>query len=100
MERSTSPSLGILQDGRKYVVYRFLLYADGFIPFTGKKGSMSGCYMLPLGISPDHRTSIGAVRKIALTPPGVSPNIVIQEIVKDIVQGTVEGLSTMDSNNE
>lgn len=75
--QTTLPSIpsvdrGRLEDGREFFVYRFLLYNDGFSPFSSKMGSMDGCYILPLGIPPDSRTSSGAIRRLWLTPPGVS----------------------------
>ena len=95
-----SPIYGSLSDGRRYLVYRFLLYTDGFTARQGNKGSMAGCYMLPLGISPDLRTSVAAIRRIGLTPPGVSTNQVLSFIIEDIVQGTTDGFSTLDPNGE
>ena len=90
-------SFGKLKDGRRYTTYRFLLYADGFTPQLGKRGSMGGCYMLPLGMLPDRRSALGAVRKIGLAPPGVSTNEILKVILSDIVKGTVEGFVTKDS---
>lgn len=97
----TSPEpTGQLQDGRKYTVYRFLLYADGFSPQAFKKGSMGGCYILPLAVSPDLRVTSTSVRRLGLTPPGVSTNQIIREVIEDIVQGTVEGFKSKDPTGE
>ena len=93
-------SFGNLKDGRRYTIYRFLLYADGFTPQLGKKGSMGGCYMLPLGMLPDRRSAVGAVRKIGLAPPGVSTNEILMVISDDIVKGAVEGFVTKDSQGK
>ena len=82
---------GDLSDGRKYVVYRFLLYSDGFTPYAGMKGSVGGCYMLPLGLSPHTTSRVGALRRLGLTPPGISTNHVLSTIIPDIVKGSTDG---------
>jgi hypothetical protein len=68
------PCSGYLRDGRRYVVYRVLLYCDDFQPHTSKSDSYGGCNMLPMGILPSERAGYGAVRCIGLTPPGVKTN--------------------------
>jgi hypothetical protein len=77
----------LLKDDRQYLVYRFLLYADDLNPYTTRKGSCGGCYILPLGIDPKNRAGYGAVRFLGLTPPGVSTNSIISSIMPDIVRG-------------
>ena len=95
-----APHSGLLEDGRRYFVYRFLLYADDFNPYTTRKGSCGGCYMLPLGIDPSMRSGYGAVRCIGLTPPGVSTNSVLASIVPDIVKGATTGFDCLDANGK
>jgi hypothetical protein len=63
-----APRTGVLKDGRKYVVYRATLFTDDFNPFTSRKGSYGGCFMLPLGLSPDERSGYGAVRCLGSYP--------------------------------
>jgi hypothetical protein len=53
---------GYLHDGRRYVVYRMLLYCDDSQPYASKSGSFGGCYMLPMGVPPSQRSGYGAVR--------------------------------------
>lgn len=62
---STPPNVrmtnnGYLADGRKFVVYRILLYCDDFRPFTTiyPQGSAGGCYMIPLGLPRQVETSV------------------------------------------
>ena len=88
---TTAPNVAELENGEEYLVYRFFLYSDGFTPTLGKKGSMGGCYMLPLGMHPEQRTIGGAVRRLALTPPGVSANHIFNIINADIEKGVTEG---------
>jgi hypothetical protein len=45
-----APSIGFLQDGRKYLVCRAMLYTDDFQAHVSRNGSYGGCYMLPFGI--------------------------------------------------
>lgn len=92
-----APSEGRLLNGERYFVYRMFLYADGFTPLVGKKGSMGGCYMLPLGITPRLRTVAGSIRKLSLTPAGISTNHILSHIINDIVKGTTEGFKDLDS---
>ena len=99
-KRMDACSEGNLSDGRKYIVYRFLLYADDFQPFTSRKGSFGGCYMLPLGIQPSKRASFHAVRVLGFVPPGVSTNVVIERVVPDIVKGSTDGFPAKDANGE
>jgi hypothetical protein len=94
------PHVGRLADGRRYIVYRMLLYCDDFQPFSTRRGSAGGCYMLPLGVPPVSRAGCGAVRILGLTPPGVSTNEVLAEIIPDILQGTTEGFELTDANGE
>ena len=95
-----APSSGYLEDGRRYVTYRMLLYCDGFTARLGKKGSCTGIYMLPLGIPPEMRGGSGAVRTIALAPPGVSQNDILRHIIDDVVEGARSGFPMIDSDGE
>ena len=100
-EISYAPNEGVLQDGRRYVIYRMLLYCDGFSPNVSRKGSCTGVYMLPLGIDPENREGAGAVRPIALAPPGVSQNDILRTIFLDVMEGTTKGFNIKDtSGNE
>ena len=100
VQEEDAPSSGFLEDGRRYITYRLLLYCDGFNSQIGKKGSSTGVYMLPLGISPELRAGAGAVRPIALTPPGVSQNDVLRHILDDLVEGSETGFPMKDSEGE
>ena len=94
------PCYGRLPSGERYVIYRFMLYADGFSPHIGKHGSYTGVYMMNLNIPPQLRSVSGCVHRIALTPPGVSANDVIRYISRDIAIGCTEGYSVRDSDFE
>lgn len=91
-------SSGTLQCGRKYFIYHFLLYNDGFTP-NNRNGSMDGCYIIPLGIPPEQRTPSGALRRLFLCPPGISSKTVMPEVVDDIVEGS-KGIVLNDSGEE
>ena len=91
-------SFGTLKDGRKYGVYRCLLYCDGFNQYVNKKGSAGGCYLLPLSLPYRYRTSHDAVRVVALTPPGVSTRDALLAIVPDLVQGSTAGFPAVDED--
>ena len=80
------PAFDHLQDGRKYEVYRCLLYCDGLNQYEHRKGSAGGCYLLPLNFQYKFRTSREAVRVLSLTPPGVSTSEALFQIFPDMVE--------------
>lgn len=94
----SGPCIGTLKDGSPYVVYRMILYADGFNAssqlFAPK--SFHGIYMLPVGLEQSWRTTPASIRVISLAPPGVQKNKVLQAVIPDIVRGTVHGFEAMD----
>ena len=96
VQKQNVPCSGFLHDGRRFVVYKFLLYCDDFQPYTRKSGSFGGCYMLPMGITPSQRSGYGAVRYIGLTPPQVSSNEILQYIIQDIVKCSTTGVRGLD----
>jgi hypothetical protein len=97
-ETGYAPPVGLLRDGRQYLVYRFLLYADDLNPYTTRKGSCGACYLLPIGVDPKNRAGYGAVRFSGLTPPGVSTNSIISSIIPYIVRGATTGFECVDAN--
>jgi hypothetical protein len=90
------PCAGFLKDGRRYVIYRVLLYTDDFQPYSSRRTSYGGCYMLPMGLPPTKRSGYGAVRCIGLTPPQVSTNEVLQHIIPDLVASCTKGVDGQD----
>ena len=90
---------GKLPYGRQYYKYRILLYADDFTPRSTlfPKGSVGGFYMSPSGFSIRSRSSQLTIRAISLTPSGVSTNLVFEDIIKDIVDGSVSGVDAVDA---
>jgi hypothetical protein len=94
--RSFSRCTGYLEDGRRYVIYRVLLYCDDFQPHSSTTSSYGGCYMLPMGIPPAQRAGYGAVRCIGLTPPQMSTNEVLHYIVPDLVKCCTTGVQGQD----
>jgi hypothetical protein len=63
-----------------------------------KKWKFRGCYMLPLGVTPVKRSGYGAVRVSGLTPPGISTNLILSELIKDIVKGSTQGFASFDAD--
>jgi hypothetical protein len=82
---SYAPSIGFLQDGRNYMVYRVLLYWDDFKADVSRNGSYGGCYLLLIQIKSEARAGYASIRCITLTPPNVSTNEVLMHIIPDIV---------------
>jgi hypothetical protein len=78
------------------VIYRVLLYCDDFQPHSSTTSSYGGCYLLPMGIPPAQRAGYGAVRCIGQTPPQMSTNEVLQDIVPDLVKCCTTGVQGQD----
>ena len=93
---------GYLQDGTPYIVYRFFLYADGFHQkkSMSDKRSITGCYILPAGLPHQSRSTCTCVRTLTVAPDGIDTNEVLQHIVRDIVEGTVNGIDSYDAQGK
>lgn len=68
----TAPAFDKLANGEDYVVYRFMVYADGFHVYASQVGSAEGIYLQPLGIPPSLRNDESSILNIAIVPPGAS----------------------------
>jgi hypothetical protein len=97
---SYAPSTGFLRDGRKYMVYRAMLYTDDFNAHVSRSGSYGGCYLLPIGIRPEERAGYASVRCITRTPSNVSTNEVLLHIIPDIVKCTKTGVQGKNAHGE
>ena len=89
---------GDLENGEKFYVYRLCLYADGFkqLKSLADTRSVTGCYMLPMGVSLKSRSSSSSVRAITLSPSGHDENTVLNAIIEDLVKGSIEGIPGKD----
>jgi len=89
---------GVLDNGERFVLYRMILYADGFNQHKSLSDgrSVGGCYMLPLGLSVENRRSISAVRVISITPSGENMNDALHMVKEDIVTACTKGISGTD----
>lgn len=98
--RSTAaPIFGKLENGESYVVYRCLLYSDGFILHKGTQSTYEGLYMQPLCVTADGRRDSSSARTLATIPPGVAVSDVIRHhVVKCVVDGAVRGRRTLDGD--
>lgn len=100
-QRTASRNKGILEDGTPFVVYRFALYADGFkqVKSLSDTRSVTGCYLLPLGLSSQSSKSPSAARVISLVPNGQEPNDVLNIVVDNVLDGSLNGFQTTDAYN-
>jgi len=91
---------GTLDDGRQYVIYRFLIYHDGFTVYRHRAvgGGVNGIYIIPLNFHGQGRNSTNTVRVVALTATDVSPFSVITELLADIQTGITEGFQGRDAD--
>ena len=98
-EDKQNTNQGRLKDGRRYFVYRFILYSDGFNAYQSKTGSMDGIYIIVLGIPTSKRNSSTCIRKLSLCPPGTNAKDIMKFITEDIIKGTTTGI-TIDVDSE
>ena len=94
----TPRDTGFMQNGSRYVVYRFAIYMDGFKQTKGQrdKRSVGGCYLLPLGLSLEGRRGTGAPRVLTLASCAVGHNKVMQMLMDDISRAASEGVDGYD----
>ena len=93
----TAPNRGVLHNGERYVIYRIALYADGFNQRkSSDEKSVSGCYLLPLGLPPEERSSPSAARVITIAPFGVDENDALNTILQDIQVAATDGIQGVD----
>lgn len=91
---------GTLANGRKYFIYRFVLFWDGFrVSEVGSK-TVDGIYIIPLNLPSRYRSSSSAIRVVSLVPKSVPPGVVLEEILTDIRAGMTEGFIDYDANGE
>lgn len=90
-----APSAGVLSDNDRtpYVVYRFLLFTDGFNVFAGKRASGDGVYLQSLNLTSEARNSPDAVRIIGISPPGVSGSEIIRAMEPNLRTGATSGFN-------
>ncbi len=91
-------SVGRLADSEPCIVYRVILYWDGFQMQAGRQVSGSGIYLVCLNILRHLRDDPRAIRTISLTPPGMKCRDVLQTIVDDVVLGMNKGFTFYEAN--
>lgn len=90
--RKVKANKGTLDNGERYVIYRFALYARGLLrqpKSINDFHSVDGCYLLPLGIPAHLCISIAAARAIKLTPHEQKLNNALNLVLDDIFTGAV-----------
>ena len=97
---SVAPAIGTLEDGRKYVKVPYILFSDDFTSMGGRGGSYGGCYLAPMLSEANRRRSMSNVRILGLTPPGVSSNRVLRNIVDDVVECVTKGVEVSIAGGE
>ena len=91
-----------LQDGRPYYIYRFVLYQDGFDQkkSSGDTRSVTGAYLLPVGLKDQYRRSSAASRVINLGADGQAANDLMKIVLEDIVTGASNGIKCVNAIGE
>jgi len=93
---TSAPTIGKLNNGKPYIIYRYLLFSDGFLSSKSGKQSSDGIYIVPLNFPIACRKSSSAGRVISLAPPGVSPYSVVRALHDDIIRGSTQGFEVID----
>lgn len=85
---------GRLLDGNPFHVYRFALYTDGFKKnkSIADSQSVTGCYLMPVGLPLSSQKSSTSVRVLTIIPPKANLNIVLDKILDDVLEGTTRGI--------
>jgi len=92
------PSIGKLENGEDYFIYRFLLYSDGFhINFSDTR-SLQGVYLSILNFNEFGRNATTTTRIISVTPHNVSQFAVFDAILDDLRTGCTVGFQAVDAN--
>jgi len=91
---------GVMSDGTPYLVYRFILYTDGFKQkkSLSDRRSVNGCYMLPVGLPHRTKSSCLCVRTLSLGAYGQNPNDIMKHIIPDIIEGSTKGYTCIDAH--
>lgn len=89
---------GSLRSGKRYVVYRIVLYTDKFgqLKSLGDQREVGGVYILPVGLPSESKRSWSGARVVSLTPDGHSMNKVLRAIEQDLVSGASRGVEGVD----
>ena len=92
------PNKGTLRCGTPFYVYRMALYADGFKQNKSLSDSRSvtGVYMMPLGIPAEDRRTCAVTRVITLVPHGLDMRKVFRLLEADLVKSATNGVEVID----
>ncbi len=92
---NVEPKTGVLQGDRPYNVYRYLLYADGFLFNRGgihaRNGSAEGFYVQPLSFGARARNMTESARIIVILTPNTDSTSFFNYLTDDIVEGMTTG---------
>ncbi len=91
-------SVGLLDSGEPYFIYRIVLFWDGFNIQEGKSASGEGVYMLCLNTPEKSRATKNAVRILTLTPLGVKSVAALQKLLDDVLESATEGVGDYDAD--
>lgn len=80
-----------VKDGMPFLIIALCFNSDDFCAHMGKEISLGGVYMSYLSWLFEDRRSSHAARKIAITPPGVDSDFVLDAITPDLVAGATDG---------
>ncbi len=96
-KHSAVSSFGTLVTGELYIVYRFVLFWDGFNVLDGKEATGDGIYLMCLNLPSNFSRTPNDIRIISLTPPGVKSDTVLRAITQDITEGMTDGFLDIDA---
>ena len=91
-------SVGVLENGEPFFLYRFSIFKDGFAYMRDKPASAQGVYSVIHNFPSTMRNSKNACRVVSVAPPGASPYDVIRAMESDLHQGTTTSFLDLDAD--
>ena len=89
------PTIGRLGEkwgGLRYIMYRIVMYWDGFTQETTRGSSVEGVYMQLLNLSPEERRSSSAIRVLSVGPPGSDVKDLCGITLGDLIRLMIDGI--------
>ena len=93
--KAVLPTIGRLGEkwgGLRYIMYRIVIYWDGFTQETTRGSSVEGAYMQPLNLSSEERRSVPAIRVLSVGPPGSDVKDLCGIALGDLIRLMIGGI--------
>ena len=101
--KAALPTIGRLGEkwgGLRYIIYRIVIYWDGFTQETTRGSSVEGVYMQLLNLSPEERRSASAIRVLSVGPPGSDVKDLCGIALGDLIRLMIGGIRCWTADGE